>query len=85
MAFTIENSETCTLAREPAELTSETMTGTITIALRERMEREQRARDKDALFWDIHAIGKRCTALMGSRPSAVEHGNFRHHERGLPK
>ena len=39
MSLNIKNKETCNLARELAKLTGETMTGAITIALRERLER----------------------------------------------
>ena len=39
MSLNIENEETCQLARELAELTGETVTGAITVALRERLER----------------------------------------------
>ena len=38
MSQNIKNEATCNLARELAELTGETMTRAITIALRERLE-----------------------------------------------
>ena len=41
MSLNIKNEETCRLARELAELTGETITGAITVALRERLERER--------------------------------------------
>ena len=41
MSLNIKNEETCRLARELADLTGETMTGAITVALRERLEREK--------------------------------------------
>ena len=44
MSLNIKNEETCRLAAELARLTGETMTGAMTVALRERLEREQRAR-----------------------------------------
>ena len=44
MSLNIKNEETCRLAGELARLTGETMTGAITVALRERLEREKRAR-----------------------------------------
>ena len=77
--------QACALARELADLTGETMTGAISVALRERLEREKRARDAEALATDLHAIGKRCAALLGPGPSAVEHGDFLYDEHGLPK
>ena len=85
MSLNIGDAETCRLARELARLTGETMTGAITVALRERLEREKRRRDADALARDLHAIGQRCAGLLGPGPSAVEHGDLLYDERGLPR
>ena len=85
MSLNIKNDETCRLARELADLTGESMTGAITVALRERLERETRRQDKDALLKDMRAIAKRCAARLGPGPSAVEHGDYLYDERGLPK
>ena len=78
MSLNIKNEETCQLARELAELTGETMTGAITVALRQRLEREKRVKE-------LHAIGEHCASLLRDGPSAVEHGDFLHDEHGLPK
>lgn len=40
MGLNIKNEKTCQLAGELARLTGETKTGAITVALRERLERE---------------------------------------------
>ena len=85
MSLNIKNEETCRLAAELAELTGETKTGAITVALRERLERERRARDKEALLRDMRAIAERCASLMGPGPSSDEIGEFLYDERGLPK
>ena len=78
MSLNIKNEETQRLARELAQLTGETMTGAITVALRERLEREKRLRR-------MRAISKRVAKLLGvPGPSAVEHGDFLYDERGLP-
>ena len=45
MSLNIKNEETCRLARELARLTGETMTGAVTVALRDRLEREKRLRN----------------------------------------
>ena len=73
------------LARELARLTGETMTGAITVALRQRLERERHKRGVDTLARELHAIGQRCASLLGPGPSAVEHGDLLYDERGLPK
>ena len=85
VSINIKNERTCQLASELAQLTGDTMTGAITIALRERLEREKRERSADARVHRILAIGKRCASMLGDGPSAVEHGDFLYDERGLPK
>ena len=85
MSLNIKNQETCRLARELANLTGETMTGAITIALEERLEREMHERGVEARVRELRAIGQRCARLLRDGPSAVEHGDFLYDERGLPK
>lgn len=85
MSLNIKNDETCLLARELAQLTGESMTGAITIALRERLERERRRRDAEALARELGAIGERCASLLKPGPSSVEHGDLLYDERGLPR
>ena len=85
MGLNIKNKETCRLAREVAQLTGDTMTGAITAALRECLERERQRRHAGALAQQLHAIGQRCAGLLKPGPSAVEHGDLLYDERGLPK
>lgn len=85
MGLNIKNEETCQLAGELARLTGETMTGAITLALRARLEREQRRRDVDVRVEKLLAIGERCAERLAPGPSAAEHGDLLHDERGLPK
>ena len=84
MSLNIKNEETCRLASEMARLTGETMTGAITVALRERLEREKHARSVEARVQELRAIADRCAKLLGLGPSAVEHGDVLYDERGLP-
>ena len=84
MSLNIKNEETCRLAGELARLTGETMTGAITVALRERLQRENRKRNAEVRVQELRAIAERCARLMGPGPSAVEHGDFLYDERGLP-
>ena len=84
MSLNIKNEETCRLAGELAQLTGETMTGAITVALRERLEREKRERSVEARIRQLRAIRKRCRSLLKDGPSAVEYGNFLYDENGLP-
>ena len=84
MSLNIKNEETCRLAAELARLTGETKTGASTVALRERLDREQRQNRAEALARELHAIGQRCARLLKPGPSAVEHGDLLYDERGLP-
>ena len=85
MSINIKNEETCQLASELAQLTGETMTGAITVALKEHLEREKSERSTEARVQRLLAIGKRCADMLDDGPSAVEHGDFLYDERGLPK
>ena len=85
MALNIKNEETCNLARELAELTGETMTAAITVALRDRLERERHERSVEARRAAIHAIAERVSRNLRPGPSAVEHGDWLYDEHGLPK
>ena len=84
MSLNIKNEETCRLASEMARLTGETMTGAITVALRERLEREKHARSVEARVQELRVIADRCAKLLGPGPPAVEHGDVLYDERGLP-
>ena len=84
MSLNIKNEETHQLARELAQLTGETMTGAITTALREKLDKERRERGVEARILRLRAIRKRCRNLLKDGPSAVEHGNFLYDENGLP-
>ena len=83
MSLNIKNAETCRLAEELAELTSENKTQAITIALRERLERLRRNREEEVQA--MMEIGRRASANMGPGPSSTEIGDFLYDERGVPK
>lgn len=85
MSLNIKNEATCALARELADLTGESMTGAISVALSERLEREKKLRDVEARIDAMMAIGERCAKLIGPGPSSTEIGDFLYDERGLPK
>ena len=84
MSLNIKNTETCALASELAQLTGETMTGAITVALRERLARERSERSAGARAERLLAIGRRCARTLGDGPSAAEHGDLLYDEQGLP-
>ena len=88
MSLNIKNQETHRLARELAQLTGETMTGAITVALKERLEREQREQRERSIeerLRKMRVISNRIAKLpRRPGPSAAEHGDFLYDERGLP-
>ena len=94
MSLNIKNEETCRLAEELSELMGETKTGAITVALRERLERERRERDAEVTvrLERMRAIAKEAAALLrNSSPPLAEgeelsitHGDYLYDEDGLP-
>ncbi len=68
-----------------ARLTGDTMTGAITIALREQLARERRVRGAEKRLREMRAIADRCARLLESGPSAIEHGDLLYDEQGLPR
>ena len=86
MALNIKNEKTRKLARKLAGLTDDTITGAVTIAITERLERVKREReqDREAFVRDILAIGGRCAAKMGPGPSAEEIVEAMYGEFGEP-
>ena len=85
MGLNIKNDETCRLAGQLARLTGETKTGAITVALRERLEREHRRRSAETRALELRAIAERCAQLMGPGLPAVDHAEMLYDEQGLPK
>ncbi|MCY4079597.1 MAG: type II toxin-antitoxin system VapB family antitoxin [Caldilineaceae bacterium] len=85
MSPNINDPEACRRAGELARLTGETAVGAVTVALRDRLDRERRKRDATVLAQELHAIGRRCAALLAPGPAAVEHGDLLYGDRGLPR
>ena len=63
MGLNIKNDETHRLAVQLAQLTGETLTRTVTIALQERLEREKRRRHRTGVAAALGAL----IALFGRR------------------
>ena len=73
------------MAGELANLTGETLTRAITVALKERLERQRRQLEVEARVSGLDDIGKRCAGYLGDGPSAVEHGDYLYDRDGLPR
>ena len=85
MGLNIKNEETCRLAGELARLTGTTKTGAITLALRERLDRESKRRGMEARLRTMRRSAERCAALAGPGASSGQHGDLLYDEQGLPK
>jgi antitoxin VapB len=85
MSLNIKNAETYRLVRELAELTGESMTGAVTEAVRERLERIRRTEDKEGMAARLHAIAVDMNARLPADFFDIEHGDLLYDEDGLPK
>jgi antitoxin VapB len=83
MSLNIKSPEADALVDELARLTGESKTRAVIAALRERLDRARRERDRQSLSQDLQAIGKRCAAH--GRANALDHGEWLYDERGLPR
>lgn len=83
MPLNIKDPEAHKLAKALQRETGETMTRAVTEALRERLERVRRRRNKEATAEDLLAIGRRCASTL--KGPAVDHGTLLYDERGLPR
>jgi antitoxin VapB len=85
MSLNIKNAETYRLIRELADLTGESMTGAVTEAVRERLERLTSAEAKAGMAERILAIAKDMHARLPDDFFDIEHGDLLYDEDGLPK
>jgi antitoxin VapB len=83
MTLNIKNPETHQLATELAKLTGETLTQAVTEAVRERLARLSKQRQK-ATTAELLAIGQRCAAHLYTPATSDEHATLVYDEHGLP-
>ncbi len=79
----IKSDDAYALASELSELTGESLTAAVTVALKERLERERRARDKEAKIQRIMAFAKEIKAHVD--PSLTSDHAWLYDEDGFPK
>ena len=85
MSLNIKNDEADRLARELAALTGKSVTVAVTEAVRERLEREHRARRREGLAARLLAIGADCASRLKEPYRSIDHDALLYDERGLPK
>ena len=83
MTLTIKDPEAHKLARKIAKQTGETISRAITVALRERVSRLARVRNRVTTATELLAIGRRCAATLKRKPAS--HAALLYDESGLPK
>jgi antitoxin VapB len=85
MGLNIKNAETYRLIRELADVTGESMTAAVTVAVRERLERLARAADEPNMAERIHEIAADIRSRLPDDFFDLEHGDLLYDEDGLPK
>jgi len=85
MSLNIKNAETYRLIRELADLTGESMTGAVTQAVRERLERVRRIEARTGMADRIQEIAADMRARLPDDFFDVEHGDLLYDEDGLPR
>lgn len=84
MTMNIKNEEAHKLARQLARLTGESLTETVTDALREKLERIK-IQNTERLSARLLEIGGDCSARLKGRFRSIDHGDLLYDEKGLPK
>ena len=79
----IKNPETRRLATELSHLTGESVTEAVTTALRERLDREKRARRREGMADRLMAIGRHAASLPVLDPRDPD--EMLYDEFGLPR
>ncbi len=83
MSLNVKNPEAHELARELAELTGESMSSAVTVAVRERRDRVLADR-APGLAERMLEIGRDCAQRLPAHVRTIDHGEFLYDENGLP-
>jgi antitoxin VapB len=84
MSLNIKNPTTYQLAQELAEMTGETLTGAVTEAVRERLERLRR-REAPEPVERLLAIGRDCARRLPEPYRSADHADLLYADDGLPR
>lgn len=83
MSLNIKNEQTHRLVRQLAEVTGESQTSAVTIAVRERLERVLRSQRGD-LAARLLAIGEDVAVRLPDHLKSADHGDLLYDDRGMP-
>ncbi len=81
----IKNADAYRLASRLSALTGESLTTAVTEALRERLDRQMQARDREARLQRLRAIATDIRAAMGEPLPTSDHSWLYDDETGLPR
>jgi antitoxin VapB len=84
MSLNIKNKETYRLAHELAELTGESMTTAVTVAVQERLVRQRRKRNPDFVE-RLLEVGKDTASRLKEPYKSADIDELLYDELGLPK
>jgi antitoxin VapB len=86
VSLNIKNPEAHRLARELSDLTGESLTEAVTLALRERLARMRSTEDQvNARKEALMAIGRDVASRLSPEVRAIDHGELLYDELGLPR
>jgi antitoxin VapB len=86
MSLNIKSDEAHRLTHELAELTGESLTTAVIVAVRERLERIRREPGRvRARAEGLLAIGRDTASRLPARAREVDHGELLYDEHGLPR
>jgi antitoxin VapB len=85
LSLNIKNPETNKLVHDLADLTGENMSTAVTIAVRERLERIRKERNRETFIAEAMEIARDCARRMGKPGRALDVDELLYDERGLPK
>lgn len=85
MGLTIKNDEARRPAREPAELTGESVGDAVMAALRERLERERESHGRGISAARLLEIGRECAPRLPEPLRSTDHGDLLYGEDALPR
>ena len=85
MALNLKNPETERLAKELASYTGESITEAVTVAIKERLERTERAKKREGRLEWLDELTKRTAPLLKDLPPSDKIGDLLYDkETGLP-
>jgi len=84
MSLNIKGERAHRLARELSQLTGESLTEAVTIALQQRLDRVQHNKNT-GLADRLLAIGRDCAAHLREPYQSIDHDELLYDERGLPR